>query len=304
MSASHPQRPLLTRVLSAAVLVPLFLWINASGGLFFFLAVEVVWLLGARESARIFARLGTQPRVLAALVGTALLPIFLLDRFAAGAFSPLSAISSGRDDSAFDAAAVVLPFFAAAFLVVVESLFSSRARPISRALAGTFLTMLYPGVLGIFFFLLRAHEPQAPLYLKPSGAALTLFLALTTWGCDTFAYFGGRAFGRHKLAPLISPKKTWEGSLSGFLAASLLGWISALTYAPFWSPLTGLLLGAAMGVGGQLGDLAESALKRRASAKDAGAIIPGHGGILDRFDSFLLNGLILYALVLLLERAW
>jgi len=300
--ASHPQRPLLTRVLSAAVLAPLFIWINARGGLLFFVAVEVVWLLGARESGRIFERLGAKPRPLAHAVGTLLLPLFLLDRFAPGLLPPFETSLGGRAPSVSIAIALGMPFLAAGVLVVAESLFSARARPLSRALAGTFLTMLYPATLGLFFFLLRAHEPAGPLYLRPSGAALTLFLALTTWGCDTCAYFGGRAFGRHKLAPAISPKKTWEGSLSGFLAACLLGWISALTFAPFLSPLTGLLLGAAMGIGGQLGDLSESALKRRASAKDAGAIIPGHGGVLDRFDSLLFNAAILYGLVRVLER--
>lgn len=302
MPASQAQRSLRKRLLSAAVLVPLFLWVNATGGLVFFVAVEAVWLLGARESARIFSRLGANPRPAAYFAGTLLFPLFLLDRFAPGAAGFIEAFTAGRTPAALAAVAIAIPFAVAGLCVAVEAAVSRRPRPLLPALAGTALTMLYPGALGIFFFLLRAHEPAAPLYLRPSGAALTLFLALTTWGCDTCAYFGGRAFGRHKLAPAISPKKTWEGSLSGFGAACVLGWIAALTFARFLAPATGLLLGAAMGIGGQLGDLAESALKRRASAKDAGAIIPGHGGVLDRFDSFLFNAAILYGLVALLER--
>jgi phosphatidate cytidylyltransferase len=130
-----------------------------------------------------------------------------------------------------------------------------------------------------------------------SGRKLLLFALCITWAADTTAYFAGRAFGKHPLAPHISPKKTWEGSIAG-LAGSL-----AVAYAfHFWLtiPLPHLLAMATLGnIAGQMGDLLESACKRSAGVKDSGGLLPGHGGILDRIDALILCiPLIWYYLVL------
>jgi phosphatidate cytidylyltransferase len=118
------------------------------------------------------------------------------------------------------------------------------------------------------------------------GRRLLLFALVITWAADTVAYFAGRAFGKHPLAPHISPKKTWEGSIAG-LAGSL-----AAGYAfHFWLtiPLAHLFAMAFVGnVAGQMGDLLESACKRSAGVKDSGGLLPGHGGILDRIDALIL----------------
>jgi phosphatidate cytidylyltransferase len=118
------------------------------------------------------------------------------------------------------------------------------------------------------------------------GPRLLLFALVVTWAADTVAYFAGRAFGKHPLAPRISPKKTWEGSIAG-LAGSL-----AVGYAfHFWLtiPLGHLLAMAFVGnIAGQMGDLLESACKRSAGVKDSGGLLPGHGGILDRIDALIL----------------
>jgi phosphatidate cytidylyltransferase len=118
------------------------------------------------------------------------------------------------------------------------------------------------------------------------GMAWVLAVVLSTWAGDSAAYLAGRAFGRHKLAPVVSPGKTIEGSLGGLLAAVL---VSAAVFRisgalPVWA---GVLVGAAIGICGQLGDLSESFLKRQAGAKDSGNLIPGHGGMLDRVDALL-----------------
>jgi phosphatidate cytidylyltransferase len=119
-----------------------------------------------------------------------------------------------------------------------------------------------------------------------SGPKLLLFALAITWAADSVAYFAGRAFGKHPLAPHISPKKTWEGSIAGLLGALL------ITYAfHYWLvvPLPHLLAMAFLGnIAGQMGDLLESACKRSAGVKDSGGLLPGHGGILDRIDALVL----------------
>jgi phosphatidate cytidylyltransferase len=147
---------------------------------------------------------------------------------------------------------------------------------------------------------------------QPNGPSLVAFLLLVVWAGDTAAYYVGRAWGRHKLAPTISPGKSWEGaaaSVAGsvLVAAGLVG-LAALLQEPWDSVLVSWIervcptaiisypedlwywlgLAVALNVAGQVGDLAESALKRSAGVKDSGALVPGHGGVLDRIDALLL----------------
>lgn len=108
------------------------------------------------------------------------------------------------------------------------------------------------------------------------------------WVCDTMAYFGGRLFGRHHIAPEISPKKTWEGAICGTLFA--VGWVMFFAPSVFGLDYAlSALLGFVLAVAGQVGDLFESTIKRWSGTKDASQIFPGHGGVLDRADSFFLS---------------
>jgi len=126
-----------------------------------------------------------------------------------------------------------------------------------------------------------------------SGVGRVLFMLLVTWACDTGAYVTGSLFGRRRLWPAVSPKKTWEGALGGLLLTALAATALARPLAGLdWR--TGLLLGALAGVVAQLGDLIESRLKRKAEVKDSGSLLPGHGGILDRLDSLLLVAPLFY----------
>jgi phosphatidate cytidylyltransferase len=118
------------------------------------------------------------------------------------------------------------------------------------------------------------------------GPALLLFAMVIIWVGDTAGYFVGRSIGKHALAPHLSPKKTWEGTVASFLGSLIV----AVVFARFMSvPLAHLLGMAALGnVAGQVGDLLESAYKRSAGIKDSGSILPGHGGVLDRIDALIL----------------
>jgi phosphatidate cytidylyltransferase len=124
-----------------------------------------------------------------------------------------------------------------------------------------------------------------------------LFLALfATFASDTAAYFTGKAIGRHKLAPAISPGKTWEGTIAGVAGAVVISLLFTLD-TPLQLPLNywqAVILGVLISVFGQLGDLAESLLKRNTGVKDSGSLMPGHGGLLDRIDSILFAGAVVY----------
>ncbi|HEX9224030.1 MAG TPA: phosphatidate cytidylyltransferase, partial [Candidatus Acidoferrales bacterium] len=119
-----------------------------------------------------------------------------------------------------------------------------------------------------------------------NGPLLLLFAMVIIWVGDTAAYFVGRSIGKHPLAPHLSPKKTWEGTVASFLGSMIV----ALIFARFITvPLPHLLAMAAVGnVAGQVGDLLESAYKRSAGVKDSGSLLPGHGGVLDRIDALIL----------------
>jgi phosphatidate cytidylyltransferase len=135
------------------------------------------------------------------------------------------------------------------------------------------------------------------------GRELVILAVFTTFACDTSAFFVGRAWGRHHMAPTISPHKTWEGAIGGFVGAvaAALALRSLLSLGDWSLPLTyaeAIAVGCLIGFAAQLGDLLESLLKRRAGVKDSGNLIPGHGGVLDRIDSLVFTGVIVYYFVL------
>jgi phosphatidate cytidylyltransferase len=128
------------------------------------------------------------------------------------------------------------------------------------------------------------------------GRNWVFFAMFTTWASDTIAYFVGRRFGKHKLAPSISPGKTWEGAIGGLIGAAAIS-ILFFTPTPLQLPIASwqaILLGILVSVIGQIGDLAESLLKRNVGVKDSGTLVAGHGGFLDRIDSVVFAGVAVY----------
>jgi phosphatidate cytidylyltransferase len=137
-----------------------------------------------------------------------------------------------------------------------------------------------------FLTLIIIRNTSAP----ETGFVLTVSLLLMVWGNDVFAYFGGKTFGKHLLAPKISPKKTWEGFFFGILGA-LVGLFLVIYFVPIDYPVSTLAIAPAallVSVFGPVGDLTASRIKRAASVKDASDILPGHGGFFDRFDALIL----------------
>ena len=119
------------------------------------------------------------------------------------------------------------------------------------------------------------------------GIVLVFFLFLVTWANDIAAYYSGRRWGRHPMAPIVSPKKTWEGAAGGLLGSIAVAFAFRAWFIPSFSTADALWLGLLLGIAAPLGDLCESILKRSAGVKDSGSLIPGHGGILDRIDSLI-----------------
>lgn len=152
--------------------------------------------------------------------------------------------------------------------------------------------LFYAAVMLMFIYQVRESE---------GGAYLVWLTFIGAWGSDTFAYLIGRKFGKHKIVPKLSPKKSYEGCISGILGAALLGFLFATV---FQKQINGVehpqiafaLIGACSSVISQLGDLAASAIKRNHDIKDYGTLIPGHGGILDRFDSIIFTAPVVYFL--------
>jgi phosphatidate cytidylyltransferase len=253
----------MTRVLTAAVAIPLVLVITIySPNWIFALAIGLVCALAAEEflSLAIKKGIGRPGRwflVPAAVVGGSFLggPTWVLPALAAAAISlmTVSIFSDPIEDS------------------------------LGRVAAGLASVVYCSLTLG---FLVLIHEAA------PRGS-LVLLLFVIIWTGDTAAYYGGRVFGRHLLAPRVSPKKTVEGAIAG-----LIGSVIAGTAAGAW--LIGVSLpnlvtaSAATAVIGQLGDLAESVLKRSAGVKDSSSVLPGHGGILDRLDSLFFAAPVFY----------
>jgi phosphatidate cytidylyltransferase len=167
------------------------------------------------------------------------------------------------------------------FLLGVAVLTLWTKRPIVEALPAAGISC--SGLLLVAFLLtytIRLHG------IETDGPKLLMFVLVITWVGDSAAYFVGRALGRHRIAPVLSPKKTWEGTVASILGALLV----ALVFARWLVvPLPHLLAMAAVGnIAGQAGDLLESAYKRSAGVKDSGSLLPGHGGVLDRIDALIL----------------
>lgn len=165
-----------------------------------------------------------------------------------------------------------------------------------RESALSFTGFIYTGILFSFLYLVRK-----------SGFALYAFVFVCSWLGDTFAYSIGRRFGKHKMIPLLSPKKSWEGFLAGLLGCTLLGILYGILFGKSLGTPVPVAIFAVTAFFGQLlsvaGDLSASAIKREFGMKDYSQLIPGHGGILDRFDSVLFAAPFVYFVFRILEKA-
>jgi phosphatidate cytidylyltransferase len=252
------------RLLSALVGIPALVGLIAWGPPWLFTGLVLLLALIAQlELYRMFGEAGIEAD---RVVGLALGALVVL------------AFAAGRP--------VLLPLALSLAVIVVVALGLRRDAGTERAWIGVTLTLL--GVCYCAWLLGHAIWLRA----LPGGRALTLFALGVTWCGESAAYFVGRRFGRRPLAPRVSPGKTVEGGVAQLIASAGV----AVVAAPFVSLSIpeAVAVGLLLGVVGQIGDLSESFLKRSAGTKDAGHLIPGHGGLLDRLDSLLFNVPALY----------
>lgn len=272
-----------TRALSALVLVPVLaiaLWIGLPA---IAALLVLVAALGAWEVFRLLKGAG-YPSL--PLFGTALAAAFVLG----------AAIPAVADKGSLLVAIGVVLAGVGAF---------SRTDPRDGLVAwfATVFGALYVGLLGTVLQVASlgpAIPAEAVLAPLEGERGWILLLVLGVWSYDTGAFMVGRQIGRHKFIPHISPAKSVEGLVGGLVVTTVV--VMLLLAGLGQDPLGGLLLGPLLGLAAQAGDLAESMLKRAAGAKDSGTLIPGHGGILDRIDSFLFAGPVVALYVVTLVR--
>jgi len=171
--------------------------------------------------------------------------------------------------------------------IALAAAFTEDVAATDRRLGGALGAYVYCATLFGGLLALVAATGDERMRTYPNQAAWMLFPMAVVWAGDTGAYFAGRAFGRHKLAPRLSPKKTWEGAIGGAIASVLGGLGIAAWLLPHLSPLVVVALALPGALLGQAGDLVESGLKRATGVKDSGRIIYGHGGLLDRVDALV-----------------
>ena len=170
-------------------------------------------------------------------------------------------------------------------LLLIFELFRNKGSAILN-LSAAYLGIFYIGLFSTALLGLREFYPNVDeLYVR--GGYLVISILASIWLGDSAAYYGGTAIGRHKLFPRVSPNKSWEGAIFGFIFSIGAMILARLIVLDFLSWNNIIVIGIIIGIVGQVGDLVESLLKRDAGVKDSSAIIPGHGGVFDRFDSLL-----------------
>lgn len=283
------------RVGTSVVLIPAVFYVIAVGGLPFLAVVMVFMLLGMREFYGLIENRGAQPHVglgLGAGASVALLAYF------------------GNENLA------MLLMTALLLALMIAQLRKAQIHEALSSISGTFFGVFYVGWLLSHAIVLRqfydaaiarypAEQVLAAGYVPDSGAFYMVFVLTAVVWCDAGAYFAGRKYGRRKLAPKVSPGKTVEGALGGLMAGMIGGLGAKGVFDFFWPDLSAAFpweqvipFAFILSIVGIVGDLVESLLKRDAAVKDAGSLLPGMGGVLDRIDAPILAFPVMYYMLL------
>ena len=280
MAGLKPDKELRLRSISSVFIVIIVIGAIQIGGLIWSITASLIALLSLSE----FYAMISKPRELARELERERHKVSILSPGIGYIFSLIVLISAMHNSRPIFIALVLSLEIYAIFLLEIFKRQYSKGESYAIFNSGGIITgVLYIAIPWTCMILLRSYD---------FGREILLMLFACTWGCDVFAYLGGRAFGHNKLCAYVSPGKTWEGFLAGVFGSILINAIAIYIFRLPSYPL--IYIGGICGIAGQIGDLAESLIKREVGEKDSGHLIPGHGGMLDRFDSILLNALLTY----------
>jgi phosphatidate cytidylyltransferase len=269
------------RWITAILFIPALIIIARAGGVYFLILIELGIFLGVYEFCDILRERGLTPYKSLAIISSLILGLNAY--FQSHLFT-------------------VITITALVIVVAFAELFRRKKEEAIFHLSGTVFGVIYVGWLfSHLILLMQMPEVLEPLTYKNIfgipirlGTSLALLPFVITWSNDSAAFFIGRKFGKAKFFPVVSPKKTWEGVIGGAFAAIGAAFIYHYLYASYLSWFDCMTLGIVVGIVAPIGDLVESMIKRDVKIKDASAIIPGHGGFLDRFDSLLFTAPLIY----------
>ncbi len=273
------------RSLTAIIGIPVILFVSIAGGIYFLLFTIIASTLALREFYKLAEAKGAKPLMTLGLAAGVLVNLSFYHKNIKTFIVDL-----------FEKVQVFIPFPSQAQLLLIITLGIILVFMLVEMFRndGSAITNLSVTLMGIFYVslffgtLIGLRE----LFVPFDFTIITIFA--TIWICDTAAYFGGKFLGKHKLFERVSPNKTWEGAIAGFLFAIAAAVVAKYTLLDYFTMQDAIVLGVIVGIFGQLGDLVESLLKRDAGIKDSSSLIPGHGGVLDRFDSLLFVSPLVY----------
>lgn len=261
------------RVISGAVLVVILAITLYFGGIVTCGLMALVYLVGNMELLRVYGVNKKTPGIVCYLATVLYYIAIYLDRMD-----------------------IIVPMMVIYLLVMLAVYVLTFPTYSDKQIMAAFMDFFYVSVMLSFVYLIRNME---------HGLVLVLLIFVSSWINDTCAYFVGRALGKHKMAPVLSPKKSIEGLIGGIVGAGVFGAVFGILFDKYvdtmnYAPLLFAVVGAVGALPAVIGDLAASAIKRNNDIKDYGKLIPGHGGILDRFDSIIFTAPIIYYLLVYL----
>jgi phosphatidate cytidylyltransferase len=300
---------LLARIAVAAAAIPIILFLTLKGGYYFFVLITVLSSFTLYEFYGLAEKKGVFPlKIFGLCAGVLLNIVFIYERLLTDSFELFA--SKGVRISVFAGHQLIVIVLLFLLLgTMLTELFRKRGSPLLNASVtafgvmavslsfGTLISMreLFPYGFPLHKFFAAGFIDDSQLVLVDRWGGLTVIaLFASIWMCDTMAYFGGKTFGRNLLFERISPKKTWEGTIAGFFSSVATMVLAKYCFLGYLALHHALVLGVLVGVFGQLGDLIESRFKRDANVKDSSALLPGHGGMYDRFDSLVFLSPIVY----------
>lgn len=304
---------LASRVVVALFAIPLILYAGYRGGLLFAVFVLGIGIFSLIEFFTLAKAKGSNPQTVLGIIGLSALHLSFFHEQVENFILPFF-IDSGGIPLLMKLQLFITVLFLFLTLVMLVELFRNKGSVFLNAgftifgvmYVGIFLASLtgirelfgaeFPYHLAIQFFPTTAVLAIETLHSTTYawGGMTIIAILVSIWMCDTMAYFGGLSMGKHKLFPRVSPGKTWEGAVWGFIGALVTMIIFQYYFLPYLKLHQAIVIGIIIGLFGQIGDLIESLLKRDAGVKDSSGLIPGHGGVFDRFDSLIYVSPLLY----------